>query len=308
MNRILTVISLLLPFGLSGQQLPQRSPFGDYNFVWNPAMTSVYDYADFGASYRQDWMGFDDAPTTMILHGQYPFQDYNMSLGGFFMHDRIHPLKTNALALTYSYKLEPGFGDGDQLSFGIMGVMYHYFVDGMSILVNDDDDTLLPTGENISFKPNVGAGFFYTSNREKDESSFYFGAGFNQLLPSDIVFQESAALANFKRVLHGNALVGGRIMSNNQLFMEPSAWVNYAGQNLLDYNLGIKIEAPESFWAGLAYSNNQTLALQVGAILAKNFPEESSLRIGVLGTYNIGTFGQFRGLGYEFGVVYRYGQ
>jgi hypothetical protein len=124
MKKLLLLFILAIPVGLWAQQLPERSPFGETGFLWNPAMTAPWTYYEIDAGFRQEWLGFEDAPQTAYLGIQYPFEKENMSLGGYFMHDAVNPVKTNTFALTYAYKLEPGFKRYDQLSDRFNGKCY----------------------------------------------------------------------------------------------------------------------------------------------------------------------------------------
>lgn len=302
-----TILLLLFPVFAFGQQIADRSPFSETSFIWNPAMTAVWDYWEFSINYRQQWVGFNDAPRTISIGMQYPFVDNNMSMGGFVVNDKIRPLQSNTFGFTYTYKFGLGISDNDQLSLGILASLNHYLFNATDFEIKDLDDNLVPIGESAKFTPNVGFGFFYTTyGKDAYRKNFFFlGAAANQILQGSLIFEQTSGDGNFKRVLHGNALLGARFI-NDGVYIQPSVWVNYAYQNLVDINLNIKMEVPDSFWAGLNYSTNQTVALQLGYIVSDGFAKDGTMRIGVLGSYNIGSFGQFRGLGYEFYVAYRF--
>ncbi|GJM33132.1 MAG: hypothetical protein DHS20C18_21330 [Saprospiraceae bacterium] len=272
-------------------------------------MTAVYDYWEAGASYRQQWIGFEDAPSTATLNFQYPFFKQNFSLGGFFMHDNISPIQSNTFAMTYAYKIKLKRSGTDQLSIGIMGMLNHMFLDGLEVVVKDEDDEFLPGAEGNKFSPNLGIGAFYTSYAEDDfeESYFFAGIGINQVLPGNLIFDETGSPANIKRAIHGNAIIGYRSIEED-MYIEPSLWVNYSAVNLLDANINLKIEKHEAFWASLNLSTNKTLGIQLGLILNKGLVQNGSLRMGTMGSYNIGSFGKARGLGYEFYLAYRFEQ
>ncbi len=297
---------------LAAQQLPQRSPFGNTNFMWNPAMTAFEDYWEVGASHRQEWVGFEDAPQTTAIYGQYPFLKQKTSLGAFFLLDQITPIKNNILALTYAYKIggpkrrRSGARKHQQLSLGLMASMSHIFVDGADIVVRDEDDPLRPIGEVNEFIPNVGAGLFYASTPTgpEDGSFFYAGLAANQLLQSDLSLRETQPAGNLKRAFHGNVTIGYRA-AGAALVIEPSLWVNFAGANVVDGQVGFLIERPEAFWAGAHFSLSQTLAIQLGYLLKGGFTEGDTLRMGAMASFNLGGFGPARGMGYEFYLAYR---
>lgn len=308
LKKILAIFITLLPFSGFSQQLPERSVFDETNFLWNPAMTAPWEYWEMGASYRQSWVGFEDAPRTATLNVQYPMIKENMAMGGFFLHDDISPLKINTFAMTYAYKLGlGGKGSRQQLSLGVMGIMNHFLVNGLEVVVNDDDDELLPGPEGNLLSPNVGFGIFYINNTggNFEGNSFYAGLAANQLLSTDIVFKEFGSPGNFKRAFHGNAVLGYRSISGDML-IEPVLWINFSTPGITDANFSLKLEKREAFWAGLNLSFNQTLSFQVGYILTKGMVKDGTLRMGLAGSYNLGPFAKARGIGYEFYVAYRF--
>lgn len=301
---------------LQAQQLPARSPFAPNNFLWNPAMTAAEHYWEAGATHHQEWIGFEDAPRTSQLYGAYPFAEQNFSLGGFLQLDDIRPLQNNTIAVTYAYKLRFGapkrrrstVRKEAQLSLGVMVAMQQTFIDGNDFLMRDIGDPLQPLGELNLIKPNAGLGIYFASRPAgaTGKSYFFAGAGTNQLLPRDVPFRETAPAGNLRRVWHGNATLGYRSQGNT-LIIEPSFWLNAAGRNVRSSQFNLHVEYPAAFWAGLSYSLNQTLAIQAGYLLSGGMAKDDTIRIGLMGSFNMGSFGNARGLGYGFYVAYRAG-
>ena len=186
-------------------------------------------------------------------------------------------------------------------------MMNHFLVSGLEVVVNEEDDELLPAPENNLLSPNVGFGLFYTNNAggHFEENFFYIGAAINQILPSDVIFKDFGSPANFKRAMHGNAVLGYRSISGD-ILIEPVLWINYSAPGITDANFSIKVEKRESFWTGLNLSFNQTLSFQLGYILTKGMMKDGTLRMGIAGSYNLGPFAKARGVGYEFYMAYRF--
>ena len=137
-----------------------------------------------------------------------------------------------------------------------------------------------------------------------EKSFLYIGAGTNQLLPSDFTFRETPPAGNLARSFHGNAVLGYRSASEN-LVIEPSIWINMAGENVINGQIGFTLEKPRAFWTGLHYNINQTVNFQLGYNLADGFTDDGMIKIGAMATYNVGDFGATRGLGYEFYLAYQ---
>lgn len=303
--------ALLMAMGLgtaSAQQLPLRSVMAETDFMWNPAMTGRWSFTELGLNYRQDWVGFEGAPRTATLYGQHSFAKSNAAIGGYFMHDDLGLAQVNTLAMTYSYKIRRR-GSQSQWSLGLMGGLNQFFLDAAEVLANDPDDEYLPQFEGSKFSPNLGLGLYYTSYGADDftKSFFFAGLGSNQLLPTDLVFDDTGSRGNLKRAIHANAVVGYRAVRED-IFVEPSLWINYSSRNVLDAQFTVRLEKRDAFWTAATLAGNQTVALQVGGIVSKGFLKEGLLRIGAMGSYGLGTFGSARGLGCEFYMAYRFEQ
>ncbi|MEZ4984436.1 MAG: PorP/SprF family type IX secretion system membrane protein [Saprospiraceae bacterium] len=301
---------------LQAQQLPARSPFASNSFVWNPAMTAFDNEWETGITHLQEWVGFEDAPQNTNLYVAYPFTKQRFSLGGFLMLDEISPIRQNEIGLTYAYKL--GFGPRKrkrkaqtrqeaQLSLGLMLAVQQVFINNHDYIVQDIGDPLQPVGELTLVSPNVGFGAFFASKPTgvAHKSYFFAGAGTNQLLPNDITFREAnTPTGNLKRVFHGNATIGYHA-HGSVLIIEPSLWFNAAGRNLRNSQFNLHIEYPRAFWAGLGYNLNQTLFLQAGYLLPNSLTKGDTIRLGLMTSFNTGSFGNSRGIGYGFTLAYR---
>lgn len=299
----------LWPFFLCAQQLPDRSIFAETNFLWNPAMTGAFPFWELSTSYRQQWLGFDNAPRTAAVAIQYPLPESNSALGGYFMYDQINPLVVNHFTFQYAYKLRFGDRKRRQLSLGIAANVQHFLVNARSVVVNHADDPLLPAGEYNTVGPNASGGIFYTSDARQSDNkgAWYAGAAIQQAVPWNVVFDDNDSPANLRHTWHGNAIFGGRFAKGG-VILEPALWVHYAQPGIVNGAFHLRAESQDALWGGLSYSTNQTLGIQAGVVVKKGFKEFSHLRIGVAGTFNIGTFGQFRGPGYEFLMAYRMAQ
>lgn len=308
MGPFIILLTLIFASSVSAQQLTERSPFSENSFIWNPAMTAPWDYWEMGVNYRQEWMGFQDAPTTATLQVQYPFERENMSLGGFFIHDNASPVTLNSAGFAYAYRMQlDRRRGGRQLSIGLNATLSHIYVNALEIVVNDQDDVVLPSGENNKISPNLGFGVFYTSySRDEFDRTFFFGGlAVNQVLPLSVILDDFGGSANLMRTMHGNIILGTRIV-NGDIYIQPAAWVNYSAPNIIEANLNFKLEQRDAFWGGLNYSTTQTLSLQAGMILNNDFTKDGTLRIGTSGSFNLGQFGKFRGMGFEFYLAYQF--
>ena len=305
MKVLYTFILILLPIFAFSQQLPYGSNFTENQFAANPAITAGSNFMEINANYLQQWLGFNDAPRTARVYGQFPLE--NMGIGGLMQFDKTGPFQASKFALTYAYKIPIGITSNDRLTIGVMGSISEYQVNQEEVVATSQTDIFLPVETNSQLTPNASAGVYYTTNGEDDfdNNSFYIGLAANQLISGNVPVFGNGVEGNLKQRIHANATAGVRII-NNELALEPSVWVNYAQDNIYNFNMALRMEKYESFNAGLIYSSNQTLGLQLGMSIKNDLLKDGVLRVGVLGNYNIGKVGGYQGLGYEFVVGYRF--
>lgn len=293
---------------LLAQQLPYRSSFGAADFIWNPAIAAPATYLDWGLSYRQQWLGFELAPSTAFAHFQYPFVKNNMSAGAWVMRDEAGPLSYLQAGAAYSYKL--GLGRAGMLALGLSASLsQHQFDGGKAIAINNNDPVLLGR-RSSAMAPNVGAGLFYVSNTEMYElraNGFFFGVGSQQLLTNDLSFEGNSRAVSLGRAIHANAILGARFV-NGYTFIEPSLWMDYTHEGLFYTRANVLFEMEDAFWGGASVATDFTFSLQGGLILSNAFLGDGTLRIGGIGSYNLGPLGNAQGAGFEVMVIYRYGK
>ena len=303
------VISLSMVWS---QQLPDRSYFREMSFVWNPAMTGETQHWEAFAAYREQWSGFEGNPRTVSVGTHIPILDYNMGVGGYITQDYVQPVSSTNIGLTYAYQLEVGLFGEDVLSIGLLGSFSQLGVEASEIVINDGGDALVPTGDRSAFSFNAGFGLYYVSHSNaysqsfSDESYFFIGLAVNQLIPSNLTLSEGTVTDNYKRAIHANAIIGGRILTSDAFFVEPYLWMNYAEGNVFNMNFGVTGELVDVVWGGLSYSTTQSATLQAGYIYTAGLPRYNSIRIGSAATINSADVTRPRGLSYEFYLAYRY--
>jgi type IX secretion system PorP/SprF family membrane protein len=299
------LISISYSSTIFGQQLTHRTPLSPLDFILNPAMTAHGEYMEAGAFYRQQWAGFDNAPRTTAIYGQYPLIYQNVSFGGYFLKDETGLLDSDEFGITTSYKINIGLTNYDQLSIGISAIAKQLRFDGTNALATSNNDPSILNNELKIGSVNFGGGFFYTTDKtmfENQNNAFYIGASAMQFIPRG---ESTADTQSFKERFHATGTVGARIISN-QVIINPSAWVSYATNSPVDVIGSLNFELEDVFWAGLAYQTGKTestLYLQLGWIFTLG---DGFLRTGMSANRGTGQTGGERGLGYEFLVAYQF--
>jgi type IX secretion system PorP/SprF family membrane protein len=141
--------------------------------VINPAYAGSKENLSFGLLYRTQWTGIDGAPQTATFFGHAPIGD-KVGLGLSIISDQVGPVKeTNAYA-DFSYTLK--LGGEHNLAFGVKAGATFHDIGLAGIDLIDPND---PFFQNINTTtPNIGAGFFYYTDK------YYFAGSVPNILSS----------------------------------------------------------------------------------------------------------------------------
>ncbi len=161
MKKLSIIAVLLLAFQTHAQQDPQYTQYMYNMNVINPAYAGSRENLSFGLLYRNQWSGIDGGPETGTFFGHSPIGN-NIGLGLSVIADQIGPVKETNLYADVSYTLK--LGGEHRLAFGVkVGATFHDI--GLTdIDLIDDNDPFFNQNINET-TPNIGAGFFYYTNK-----------------------------------------------------------------------------------------------------------------------------------------------
>ncbi|MDA9817193.1 PorP/SprF family type IX secretion system membrane protein [bacterium] len=166
----------LINSSLKAQQLPMYSQFFWNDFVINPAYTGVTNSPRVQLGYRNQWGGFEGAPSTYTLGGHTLLKNKKMGVGGMlFMDDAGGAVSQMGLMLNYNYILK--LNEKSNLSMAVSGVINQYSYDGSGIENINPDPSLSGNVKQIS--PDMSFGLLYSLNNK-----LRIGFGVNQLVQS----------------------------------------------------------------------------------------------------------------------------
>ncbi len=324
--RIFLITTLILtPFFLSGQQLPSWSSYYETGFVWNPALTAKWNSTELSLTHRQDWIGFDDAPQYSNLSFQYPFVkgiflETKSAVGGFLERDAVGPIEKIGGALTYNYRFRPQLLGNRRDVLGIgLAVSFSKFQVDLSKATAYDPNSLTIDIDEISdiFRPNSNVGLFYISVSDKEaytRSHYYIGFSVNNLISNDIAeFNrrgDAIGLTTIQSGLHSTLHLGYRSLPQRAgYFLEPNLMFIFSLQKGVHAIGSFRFEMIDHYWAAAGISTVGEAFVQVGYIFdrrsaLKNLVQDGMLRIGLKGSYQMGTFRTIAGPGIEFYTSY----
>lgn len=152
---------LLLRFVSYSQQDTQYTQYIYNTTSINPAYAGSRECISIFGAHRAQWLGLDGAPTTNILSVEAPLRG-KVGGGLSFFNDKIGPIEKSSISADVSYTIETS--EDYRLSFGIKGSLNSFHINQNKLNPKSLNDKLLQNYRNY-FSPNIGAGFYYYSEK-----------------------------------------------------------------------------------------------------------------------------------------------
>ena len=252
---ILVGALFLLVGSASSQQLARRSQFIFNTYLYNPAVAGTKLYSPIMASYRNQWAGFDGAPTTVMLSGHTALPN-KIGIGGIFFSDNTGgAIKRTGAELTGSYSAD--LNNRDAVSFGLSAVVSQFQFDGEDLLVQDEfDQALLGTMEST-------LNFDATFGMMVHGPSYYFGFSIPNLLQTNLGIDGVLTDEN-ENIRHFNFMGSYLYFFNDDFSIQPSALLKFSGVTPVQMDVLMKAAYQEMIWVGLTYRHRDAIAMSVG--------------------------------------------
>jgi len=243
-----------------GAKAQQQVMFTQYMFnplAINPAYAGSHETADMTLLAREQWVGFEGAPSTQTFSFHSPIPNKKIGLGALIMHDKIGVTNQYSGYLAYAYKIS--FDDTratlrttnrGTLSLGIQAGFDSY--DARFSQINSFDPTFI-NGDIKSTLFNVGFGIWYNTDR------LYAGLSVPQLLKN--TFDKENTLSESKQERH-YFISGGYVIDLNQdIKFKPNTLLKVVKGAPVQVDLNANFLFREVFWAGLQWRSFESIDL-----------------------------------------------
>lgn len=159
------LFSFVLMFTAIVSYAQQDAQFTQYMYNTiniNPAYAGSRGALSIFGLYRTQWVGLDGAPETSSFSVNTPINNSNLGLGVSLVNDKIGPTNENNFSVDLSYTIptSPDF----KLSFGIKATGNLFNLDVNKLNPADQGDPQFQNLDNV-FKPNIGAGVYFHSDK-----------------------------------------------------------------------------------------------------------------------------------------------
>ncbi|MCP4313054.1 MAG: type IX secretion system membrane protein PorP/SprF [Bacteroidetes bacterium] len=299
---LLIILPLLLADELKAQQLPLYSQYLMNGFMNNPAMAGYDGYTSFNATYRQQWVGFRDAPKTYsasfqsrLFRKSYkivsnPIRRGNMlipstkgrvGLGGYIINDLNANVARTGFAFTYAYHI---ILNNQQLSFGLSAKAFQYRINSDKLDFGEEGDPVLNHDfVKVAFSPDADFGVLFNG------VDYFVGFSISNLLQTSVMIG-SNQVPDFKTYRHYWLMGGYRFNITRDLELEPGMLLKTTENWNPQGDLSLRLYYLSDFWGGLSYRTNNSMIAMVGVRFDNIFFGYSfDWTFSDIGNYNYGS-------------------
>ncbi len=223
---------------------------------FNPAYTGDENYMNASLMMRQQWVGFETAPTTQILNA-----DMFIERGGGFglsvINDKLGYEKSINVRLMYAY--HKYFRNESKLSVGAGIGFINRSIDGNK-LIYEDKTIVDPNGEyNVrnAIVPTIDAGIKYSSKK------LSLGVSMTHINTTN----SNSTLLNVPQHLY---LYGHYALKLNDRIQVIPSFLVKSSIFITNYEINTNLVFSEKFYGGLTYRNKEAIIILLGLNITKN--------------------------------------
>lgn len=262
-GKVLWLFIACLPTVAMAQQYPHYTMYMANNFVLNPALAGIESYTDLRLAARSQWIGIDDAPKTVYATVNSPLnaldaRSNRIGIGGEVIADQTGPISFSSAELDGAYHLP--LNQTYRLSFGVgVGVNYHRLAIS-EVKMNNPSDPIYRDGDFKQLAPTVSAGLWFYS------ADVYLGFAAQNLLENSIGFSVTGNVQMPMR-RHYFATAGYRFKFGD-FYLTPSAMLKFVQPAPVAYDVNLKGQFSDAFWAGLTWRHGDGVAAMAGFFIS----------------------------------------
>ncbi len=293
LRNITLAAAALLTVLLHAQHTPLTTQYMFNGLLINPAYAGSRDALTANLTYRQQWVGFEGAPTTQILSVHSPVNGKHIGLGLMVYNDRIGVSRETGVMTNYAYRLRLGEG---KLALGLGAGLKVLQADWTNVRTTTAGDAQFATDSRGVVKPNFSAGAYYYNKRWFAGLSipFMLSQGYN-------AEAGNWEVKNNARQYQPMLTAGMLVDLDHDLKLKPAVLLRKAGTNPVQADLNMNMIWKDSFWLGVSYRTSDAVCLSVEVLPTKQFRIGYAYDLGInaLRTYHQGSHEVM--LQYEFG-------
>jgi type IX secretion system PorP/SprF family membrane protein len=247
----LLVIATFHVASVQAQHTPLTSQYLLNGLLLNPAYAGTRDAFTANLTWRQQWVGFEGAPSTQMMSVHSPVNRTNLALGVILYSDQIGVSRETGALANFAYRVP--FRRG-KLHMGIGAGASYLQADWNRVTLQDRSDVQFATNTNGAIQPNFSAGVFYY------KKNYFLGAS----VPFAMSHRFDPESSNW--TIRANAaqlqpmVTGGYVFKlNRELKLKPSTLIRYQIASGVQADLNASLIIKDRIWTGISYRTMDAL-------------------------------------------------
>ena len=249
---ILIILVVVITQVAFSQQFATNSQYMLFKYSTNPAFVGTNGF-EIGASYKQYWAGFNDAPNIKQAYASSSISK-SMGVGGRIYSFSTGLISNNGFEAIYSYKFK--LSNNLNLSMGISAMLEQHNLNTAGIETKNKNDILALSASDNFVNYNSNAGLLLYND------DFYFGLSTYYLLPSNVNFASDYIVNQQERHYFINA--GYNIDINNNFRLTPTLLFKYIESGAFQIDIGANLLIKETVFVGANYRYNSAAIFMAG--------------------------------------------
>jgi len=257
----------------------------------NPGYAGAKDHGVVSANYRNQWAGFEGAPTNQTISGHVPMKKQPMAFGMIIRRETIGVSRDFGVQGVASYKLEMRRAD---LRIGLGAGFQSRRSNWSTVVLDQQDDELFAANGDNMIRPEFSFGGYY------QEKEWYVGYSIPTLLGYRYETSDAMKVKFSFGEMNHMLTAGFKYDINRQLVLKPSFLLRSipTGSTQIDLNTNLIIN--DRFWTGLSYRMGESITGLFECQL------NDKLRVGYSYDHPISQVGQFSIGSHELMLMYEF--
>lgn len=279
---------LLLFFTIGGMNAwGQNDPsFSQYMFnekIFNPASLKLTNTLDFSLVARQQWIGFENAPSSQVFNASTYLQDIYGGVGLNIINDRLG--YENFLTVRANYAFPVQVGIISHVIFGIGAGIVNRSIDGSQLIYEDPNDPNALLSKESFTRPDFSFGVEYT------DPNLRMGFAITHL-------HRSALHAGIDYAPRHYYMYGKYRFDNvfEKVDLEPYLLIK-SNRRSTQFDLNMTAYYDKTMWAGFSYRLGDAFSALLGMAITER------IRVGYAYDYSIGVNRRYSGGSHEIMVL-----
>jgi type IX secretion system PorP/SprF family membrane protein len=252
MNRfILSILSVSFQLQLLGQMFPLSDQYLNNALAINPAFAGCHDALSATISYRNQWVGFKDAPKSRMLSVHAPLANDRIGLGLLIEKNTIGIYKETSFIGNYAYRMELFNG---KLALGLGFGVTVYKMAWNELEATDADDIQLMNNPKSAILPAFSMGTYYYAKK------YFIGISLPLFLSHEVdqntgKYKIKNNFSEYNYFLTGGYEVG----ISPQIKLLPSLLIKYHPNHVMQIDYNAQINLKDKIWIGVGYRNSNMM-------------------------------------------------